>query len=316
MSEPASQAQCDDCGTPLVGRFCHACGEDNAPPRREFGALFADFADNIFSFTEHVPTTLRDLATNPGRILRGLRDGDTKRYLSPFKLYVSATVVFFLVLAVSNVAFFQFKVVRKPAEGPPRVEQAGEVIRIQGFRLEDKFLHPAWTAPRDPEVVAAIDQAARTHSDESMRAILAVFRVAADAPSELTEDISTWAPRVLWLLMPIYALMLWPLYRKGTLVADHFIFALWAHTTLFLLLVVGGLWNFTGLGGGLALALVLYQAYLTVGLKGYYARGWAGAVSKGLLHSALYFGLLWLPLTAAFFIWQVSKHLPPGYFTE
>lgn len=316
MSEPASEARCDDCGTPLVGRFCHACGEDNAPPRREFRALFSDVADNVFSFTEHVPGTLRDLATNPGRILRGLRDGDTKRYLSPMKLYVSASLVFFLFLAMTGVTFFQIRVERRSEQGPPLVEQAGELIRVRGFRLNEEFLHPAWHAPRDPQVVAALDAAHKAHTDDVTRAMLGFLRLAADRPGELTKTVSDWAPRVLWLLMPLYGLMLWPLYGRGTLVVDHFIFALWAHTTLFFLLMLGSLWNFTGLGHGLVLALVAYQAYFTMGLKGYYARSWAGAAAKGLLHSGVYFGLIWLPLTAAFFIWQVVRHMPPGYFTE
>lgn len=315
MAEPAQQGLCDDCATPLVGRFCHVCGEDNAPPRREMKALVADFFDNIFSFTEHVLPTLRDLAVDPGRILRGLRDGDTKRYLSPFKLYVSATVVFFLFLAVSGVSFFQMKVER--TGGPIRVEYSeGTIVGVEGFRMEERFLHPSWAAPRDEAVVAALDEAQGTITDETAKAVTAFLRLAAAAPSELTDTISTWAPRVLWLLMPLYALLLWPLYRRGTLVADHFIFALWAHTSLFLLLIVGALWNFTGLGWGLLLALGLYQIYLTIGLKGYFGRSWPGAVAKGLVHSGVYFGLIWLPLTAAFFLWQVMRHMPPGYFVE
>lgn len=315
MSDGVDKSVCDDCGTPLVGRFCHDCGEDNAPPRREFRALAADFFDTIFSFTEHVLPTLRDLAIDPGRILRGLRDGDTKRYLSPFKLYVSATVVFFLFLSLTGVSFFQMKVIR--TGGEPRVEASADtIVAVKGFRLEERFLHPPGAAPRDDAVVAALDRGKGEIKDEVALAVIGFLRLAASAPSEFTEAIATWAPRVLWLLMPLYALMLWPLYRRGTLVADHFIFALWAHTTLFLLLIVGSLWNYTSLGWGLFLALGLYQAYLTVGLKGYYGRSWAGAVVKGLLHSFVYFGLIWLPLTAVFFLWQVMRHLPPGFLSE
>lgn len=279
-------------------------------------ALFADFADNIFSFTEHVPTTLRDLVINPGRILRGLRDGDTKRYLSPFKLYVSATLVFFLFIGLTGLTFVQVRVDRIPSKGPPRMEIVGDIGRPIGFRITDIWLHPESAAPRDAEVVAVLDRTQAQLPSDGSRAFYAFFRAAADSPDALNDTIATWAPRVLWLLMPLYALLLWPLYRRGTLAADHFIFALWAHTSLFLLLMVGGLANILGLGHGLLLALVLFQAYLTVGLKGYYGRSWAGAAFKGALHSTVYFGLVWLPLTIGFFLWQAARHLPAGYFVE
>jgi len=306
-------AACDDCATPLVGRFCHACGEDNAPPRREFRALAADFADTIFSFTEHVLPTLRDLAIDPGRILRGLRDGDTKRYLSPVKLYVSATVVFFLFLSIFSVALFQLRVERT-GPGAPVVLMKGDAVDGDNFRLIETWLHPRTVAARDGEVVAAFDRfLARPDIDETTRSYVLLVRNLSDEPTGTNDLIATWAPRVLWLLMPLYALLLWPLYRRGTLVADHVIFALWAHTSLFLLLIVGALWNMTGLAGGLGVAMALYQAYLTVGLKGYYGRSWAGAVTKGAIHTGVY-GLIWLLLTAGFFFWQAMQHLPPSFW--
>lgn len=313
MAESATERPCDDCGTPLVGRFCHDCGEDNAPPRREFKALAADALDTVFSFTEHVIPTLRDLAINPGRILRGLRDGDTKRYLSPVKLYVSATVVFFLFLGVFNIALFQLRVERT-GPGAPVVLMKGDYVDGDNFRLIETWLHPRAVADRDAAVVAAFDRFLAQPGDETIQSQVMLVRNLADEPTATNDLIATWAPRVLWLLMPVYALLLWPLYRRGTLVADHVIFALWAHTSLFLLLMVGALWNMAGLAGGLGVALVLYQAYLTVGLKGYYGRGWAGAVIKGLVHTGVYVGLIWLPLTAAFFFWQAMKNLPPSFW--
>ena len=92
------------------------------------------------------------------------------------------------------------------------------------------------------------------------------------------------------------------------------VFALWAHTFLFLLLILGALWNFTGLGFGLAMALLAYQAYLTIGLKGYFRTSWPAAALKGAAHSVLYLGLLWGPLVAAFFIFQALGRLPPSYW--
>lgn len=313
--DTANERLCDDCGVPLVGRYCHACGEDSRPPRRELKALVKDALDNVFSFTEHVPTTLRDLAFDPGRILRGLRDGDRKRYLTPFKLYITVSLLFFLFLGLTGASIFQLQVIR--TGGPlSAVVENGELKDLKGFRVEERFLHPKAAIARDVEAVRVLDGALGRLTEPVSVAMTSFVKSAADDPGRINDLIATWAPRILWLLMPLYALLLWPFYRRGTLAADHLIFALWAHTSLFLLLMVGALWNLTGLGGGLLLAFGLYQAYLTVGMKGYYGRSWAGAVVKGGLHSLLYFGLVWLPMAAAFFIWRVMTYLPPSFWTE
>jgi hypothetical protein len=310
--DAADERLCNDCGMPLVGRYCHVCGEDSQPPRRELKFLLNDALDNVFSFTEHVPTTLKDMAVDPGRVLRGLRDGDTKRYLTPFKLYVSASVVFFLFLAISGVSLMQFEVRR--TGGPVSVfEDAEGVVEMKGFYIQARTLMPEGRAKPDPEVAAALQKARTNLADEGNRSFIASLLLAVEQPQVINDDIATWAPRALWLLMPLYALMIWPLYRRGTLAVDHFIFSLWGHTTLYLLMILGGLWNLVLPKVGLGLVLLAYQAYLTVGLKTYYGRSWAGAVVKGGLVSAAY-TLVWLALSFVFFLWQAFKFLPPDYF--
>lgn len=313
--EPPPSRVCDDCGTVLVGRFCHECGEDNAPPRRELKDLTRDALDNLFSFTEHVIPTLRDLAIDPGRILRGLRDGDTKRYLSPFKLYLSATVLFFLFLSLTGVGILQFEV--KRTSGPVAITQDAEgLLEQQGFFIQPRTLVRQHQLREDTPVVKVIEDAAKAETDTDNRAILASWLVQVKEPAVINADMAEWIPRGLWLMMPIYALMIWPLYAKGTLVADHFIFSLWAHTSMFLLTILGGLWNFTGITLGFGFALLAYQVYLTIGLKTYYGRSWLGAILKGGLLTSVYL-VMWGGFGFAFLIYQAVKFLPPGYlFSE
>lgn len=310
--DTANERLCDDCGVPLIGRFCHACGEDSQPPRRELKALLADGLDNVFSFTEHVLPTLRDMALDPGRILRGLRDGDRKRYLSPFKLYVSVTLVFFLFLGIAGVSLLQFQVVRTGGPLGVTLDHEG-VADLKGFFIQPRTLERSQNIPRDEGVVQVLKKASADLPEEGSRAFIAATHLAVDRPSEINDDIAKWAPRALWLLMPVYALLIWPLYARGTLVADHLIFSIWAHSTLFLLLVLGAGLNLLGLHFGLGFALLAYQAYLTVGLKGYYGRSWAGAVLKGGLVSAVY-TLIWLAMGFVFLVGQAFKFLPPDYF--
>ena len=312
MSGVAEHSECGGCGVSLHGRWCHDCGRDNRPPARSARDLLEDLLDNVFSFTAALPMTAKALALRPSLTPRAQRDGDRTHFLSPVKLSVTATLIFFLFLGLTGVSVFQVAVVRT-GEGAP-VVTGGDVPRIDNFRLEERWLHPARAAPRDPEVVAAFDRAASTYPDEVTAAYMGFVRRIADDPSSVNDAIATWAPRALWLMMPLHALLLWPLFRRGRYLADHLILSLWAHTIVFLALIAGALWNFTGLGWGLAVALGLYQVYFTAGLRGYYGVSWRAAILKGSVHSFAYIGLLWLPLTAAFFIAQAMSGLPASYW--
>ena len=306
-------AACDQCQAILLGRFCHLCGEDNAPPVRSFRALAEDFLDSVVSYTGQMPVTYLAMFARPTHLLEALRRGDARRYLPPFKLYVTATVIFFLLLSLAGVAVMQLEVVRT-GKGAPQVQVATGRPVLLNFRLEERWLHHHDAVAKDRAAVAALDRATKSRLDDMERAYLSLMREVADDPKPLNDEIGTWAPRALWLMMPLYALLLWPFFGRGRYLSELAVFALWAHTLMFLVLILGAAWNFTGLGFGLAMALVAYQAYLTIGLKGYFRTSWPVAALKGAAHSALYLGLLWAPLVAAFFFFQALGRLPSSYW--
>lgn len=306
-------AACDQCGAVLHGRYCHDCGEDNAPPVRSLKALAEDFLDSVVSYTGQMPVTYLAMFLRPQRLLDALRRGDARRYLPPFKLYVTATVIFFLFLSLAGVVVLQMEVVRSGAAAPGvRVEHGRPVLL--NFRLEERWLHHHDAVPKDGAAVAALDHAHKSGMDDVEKAYLGLVRDIAADPKPINQEIETWAPRALWLMMPLYALLLWPLFGRGRLLSELAIFALWGHAVLFLVLVAGAIWNFTGLGFGLAMALAVYQAYLTVGLKGYFRTSWPVAALKGAAHSALYMGLLWIPLIVGFFMFEAMGKLPSSFW--
>lgn len=308
-------ADCGRCGASLHGRWCHDCGHDSRPPGRSARDLLDDVLDNVFSFTSAVPATAKALVLRPSLVLRAQLAGDG-RILSPMKLYLTASLVFFLFLGVSGVTFFQLRVERT---GDPYAAFVGDSYEVSGFRLVDQWLRPRSKAEPDPAVIAALDRALDSpegRADQIGSALFRWVRAAALDPSAVNERIATWAPRALWLLMPLHALLLWGLYARGHLLIEHLIVALWAHAVLFLALVAGALWNLIGLERGLGMALLAYQAYLTAGLKGFYGSSWPWATTKALVHTLAYLGLIWLPLTAGFFLWQGLEMLPAEYWQE
>ena len=303
IDSPA-QAACRACDVRLHGRYCHACGQDSLPPARNWRDLAEDALDSVFSFTTSVPRTLKALFTRPSSVPRAQREGDRTVFLPPVKLFFSASVLFFLFVAVSHVEIVQLDIV-PDSKAPPRVIIDHGIVRgLENAHLGAKWLRVHEPHERNAEAVAAFEAAAREVHDPFDAAILKAARAIADHPGSLNDDIETWAPRALWVLLPVYALILWALYRKGRLLAEHLIFSLWAHAMMFLLFMAGAAWNMIGLAGGLPLALLSYQAYLTLSLRQYYDDTLRGAAVRGAVHTVAYIGLVWLPLGFLFVLFS------------
>jgi hypothetical protein len=88
--------RCANCGTELVGTYCHACGQrvsDN--PELALTPLLRQFADELIHLDFKTLHTLRALL-NPGFLTREFLEGRRRRYLSPIKLYFVSAAIFFL----------------------------------------------------------------------------------------------------------------------------------------------------------------------------------------------------------------------------
>ncbi|MFL5542450.1 MAG: DUF3667 domain-containing protein [Longimicrobiaceae bacterium] len=96
---PAAAADaCANCGTPLVGRFCHACGQDDSHVRAGAGYLRKVLADAA-SIDGKAFRSLRDLLFRPGFLTNEYMAGRRVRHTEPAQLYLLAAAVFFLVNA-------------------------------------------------------------------------------------------------------------------------------------------------------------------------------------------------------------------------
>jgi hypothetical protein len=319
-----SDAACSACGTELKGRWCHACGTDNAvqaPRQRTLRVLFDDVADNVFSYTGQLAPTLRDLILAPGKLIAAQADLDRDSYLSPIKLYLTATAVLFLVLGWTGVSLFQLQIER--TGGPIAVEVVaapdGQDLRIEGFRIDERFLYRNTDITPDPAAVAALAAAEEQATDPVVRMLLGFYRQNASDPAQANAAANAWLPQVLWLLMPLHALLALPGKRKGTLIYDALVFSVAAHAMMVLLLLAGAAWNAAGLGvatgvGGLTAALAPCIIWSAVAMKGFFRLGWPAAALQAGAHTLLYAGLLVLPAIAVFVGVQVASFAPDGFW--
>lgn len=94
--------ECHNCQSPLVGAFCHACGQEAGPALPTLHDLMRDVYDEFLKLDSRVPSTLRLLLTQPGEITVRYAAGQRTRFVAPFKLYFATSFLFFFEMSLSK----------------------------------------------------------------------------------------------------------------------------------------------------------------------------------------------------------------------
>ena len=288
---------CAACEMPLAGRYCHACGQDARARPGPLREMAIQVATSYSPIDGKLARTIAVLATRPGRLLEAYRSGAGSLYVTPMKLFVASTALFLAVLNFSDTTLFQFAwKVDQPGRAVHAVYDPDTMeVSVAGATWSDRWLQPRIEPAIDPEVTAAIEAASRNGADEATRANMRL-ELAMNAEQErLATRLSNWLPNVLWLLMPLYAAGLIPLFGRKRLFLEHVIFAMWAHAIAFLLAMGMSAINASGANLAAPWLVLPYLAYFTVAAARYYALSPLQTLWRGVLHLIFYVFLVLLP---------------------
>lgn len=309
----AGEGQCTDCGASLVGPFCHACGHDNRQRTLPLKDLVGNVLAESFNLEGKTFLTADAMLRRPGDLLVAFREGRSL-YTTPFKLFLIVSAAFFVFLVWSDVAIYQFLPVRSGA-GPITAELVPNGVRLVGGTLRDVYLFPRADGAVARETIAALE-AARTGADAVQSRAIDDFIQYQNAWTGLNATLETWLPRLLWLLIPVYALMLWPLFGTRRMLVEHFVFALWAHCLIFILLVLFATLNWVGLRLSFWLLVLPYLTYFALAARRYYGVSSLGAVWRGAVHLLAFFVLAWVPVAIGVAWGSAARDLPATFWTS
>ncbi len=96
----AGSPACLNCGTVLAGPFCHYCGQPDKNLMRFFPVLLREMLADFLDFDSRFARTMKPLLFHPGKLTRDYLDGRRFRYTPPLRLYIFASMAFFLVAAM------------------------------------------------------------------------------------------------------------------------------------------------------------------------------------------------------------------------
>jgi hypothetical protein len=234
----ARPATCLNCGTALTGSFCSECGQRDIPAYPTVRELAMDAVSEFSGWDGRVASTLQALVRHPGLLTHEFLEGRRARYISPLRVYLTASVVYFVLAAsASNIRVQSSKSAgpdvsvtaaadNKPVSRPERVAKAAE----NAFETQ-QALSPAEREAQLKDIAAA-------------PALMQPFlRRAILDPAGFKRAILQTMPRMLFVLVPIFAGII-ALFYRGRKYPEHLYFAIHLHAFIFLALAASKLLSF------------------------------------------------------------------------
>jgi Protein of unknown function (DUF3667) len=164
-AEGVSAAHCRNCGAYLgdpPGKFCLNCGQDTANHPPTFWEFVHEFVTHYVALEGKLWKTLWLLFFKPAELTREYRAGRKFRYISPLRLYITASFLFFLMVKVAGWG----SIVNINMAGD---EKENVVVRVgpKGLSAVDRAIH-ADVEKAKADVAAAVGEA-KTELSKALR---------------------------------------------------------------------------------------------------------------------------------------------------
>ena len=281
VAEPKT-TNCLNCGSPLSGAFCASCGQRDIPAYPGVRELALDAVSEFSGWDGRLSSTLRALVRRPGLLTREFLEGRRVRYISPLKLYLTSSLVYFLLAAAAPTVRLdsgqsvglQVVAVRTRASGPERVGNASR------------------RASSDEDILTPAERATALKDIERAPLLMRPFlRRAVLDPKGFKRGLFETMPRMLFALLPIFAGII-ALFYRGRKYPEHLYFAIHLHAFIFLALAFAELVKFTQLPLLVAiasfLAVISIPVYATLAFRLVYGNSIGKTLVKEIAISCIY----------------------------
>ena len=313
---------CLNCGTEVPDRFCSHCGQENVDTKESFGHLINHFFQDITHYDSKFVLTLKYLFTRPGLLTKQYVDGRRMDYVNPIRLYIFTSFVFFLILGIVNHNDPNLdnteKVDAQLEKTAQKLEKRRALLldsiamgakdslqlkenmeRIEKLKDEVKqidvgsiFLASSGTPveaglARYDSIQKTLPEAERDGFIKRavMKHSIKLKYDTASTQKSINESITHNFPKVMFILLPFFALLLkWAYFRRKMYYSEHAVFSIHIHTFIFLLSLVAMLLNLLLHYDNIyAWMFLIVYIYFIIALRQFYG----GSVGKAILKSLL-----------------------------
>lgn len=221
MHSERSAKHCPNCEAELHGEYCSRCGQHQVDLDRPFREIVNEGLSGFFAFDTRIVRTVWPLVRRPGFLTTEFFQGRRARYVHPFKLYFTFSLMFFLVFAFSD-----YTVVHTNESGIVMIttDDGEPAEAVSSGEVETDDTWPDTDAPPSDGLIGVFSKK--------------LARLAEDDPERFDRVFVDRLSKSLIVLVPVVALLLQALYWKPRYVA-HLVFCLHVHSFSFLVLVIG-----------------------------------------------------------------------------
>jgi hypothetical protein len=215
-----AQLHCANCAAILQGEFCHVCGQSRQSSSRFFGSILMELLDNLFSYDSRVYRTFIPLLLKPGFVCAEYLSGKRASYLPPFRLYLFASIVFFLLIPLVNDISVSFNT----------EDEQGTVITLNNEETDSNIFVKKERREVNRDIPYFIEER------EILREKLT--NISDYNADDLLETSLNSLPKLMFFLLPLLALTLklFYLFSKRYYI-EHLIVVLYSQSVLFFMLL-------------------------------------------------------------------------------
>lgn len=168
--DAAPDTLCLNCGCALPGDYCPACGQRAEPLRQPIWTFLRGAFVEYVGLDGRVWPSLWSLVARPGRLTQAYLLGQRARYVRPLRLYLSSTLLFFVLLSLIDPA-------SKAAGGLGDLGTSTDTVTVRAHLLET-----------DSIMRALPEEFERTRArHDSLRLAIASFQGATGTAADSTE---------------------------------------------------------------------------------------------------------------------------------
>ena len=267
LEPSAGDPRCLNCGETLGGAFCAACGQRSVPANPTVTELAGDAWHELSGYDGRIANTFRGLL-HPGRLTIEYLQGRRATYLPPVRLYLIASVLYFVIAAAA----------------PESARRPGQVLGPGGLQIGLTDTDGRPLSPEDREAM-------RQDVESAPRIVRPMLRAIVEDPREFRARLFTIMPRVFFGMLPVFAGILALVYR-GRRFPTALVFAAHVHAAAFFLFALAAAARLTGspiIEGAVGVAAIaVFGVYALMALRAVFGGSWPKTIAKAAAIGILY----------------------------
>lgn len=316
---------CLNCNYPLPGEydFCPCCGQKNINNNPTFLELLTDFFQNYFSLDSKLGRSIKPFFLKPGFLTNRFNAGQRVNYVNPVRLYLIISFFYFFVIGIlinkidAEASRDEEAIINEINDEPPRQlakmdslleDEPGFELNIDtgedDSRLKKLIKYAEVDSISDEAFLDSLD--IEVHGTKSMeKRVVTQFRRAMSNPELLKASIAKNLPVMMFILLPIFALILKLMYvRRKLLYIRHLVHSLHLHSFAFLvfgltIIVLNSISNSSWVS---SISILMVVAYTFFSFKNVYKQSIGKTLLKLIILGVSYFFLLLIFIVSELFL--------------